>query len=125
MRRTEREPIGRQASAALGERVAAIARDLGARAIKTGGAVVRAAHLDDVHQPADHRATARRTERSKRSPATIIAASSNVDVAFVIALQTARFMLVLLVGPRLASLVARYAGGLRAAGSVQDAGNAS
>jgi hypothetical protein len=44
---------------------------------------------------------------------TIIAASSDVDVPFVIALQTARFLIVLLVGPTLASLVARYAGGVR------------
>lgn len=36
----------------------------------------------------------------------IIAASSKVDVSFVMALQTARFVIVLLVGPRLARLVA-------------------
>jgi membrane AbrB-like protein len=36
----------------------------------------------------------------------IIAASSKVDISFVMALQTARFVIVLLVGPRLARLVA-------------------
>jgi uncharacterized protein len=40
----------------------------------------------------------------------IIAASSNVDVPFVMAMQTARFMLVLLVGPTLARAVARWTG---------------
>ena len=38
----------------------------------------------------------------------IIAASSKVDVPFVMAMQTARFMLVLLVGPRLARTTARW-----------------
>jgi membrane AbrB-like protein len=38
----------------------------------------------------------------------IIAASSKVDVSFVMALQTARFVIVLLVGPRLARLVAGW-----------------
>jgi len=38
----------------------------------------------------------------------IIAASSNVDVPFVMAMQMARFILVLLVGPALASAVARW-----------------
>lgn len=37
----------------------------------------------------------------------IIAASSHVDVSFVMAMQVARFMLVLLVGPRIARWVAR------------------
>jgi uncharacterized protein len=36
----------------------------------------------------------------------IIAASSKVDISFVMALQTARFVIVILVGPRLARLVA-------------------
>jgi uncharacterized protein len=40
----------------------------------------------------------------------IIAASSKVDVPFVMALQTARFVVVLLIGPRLARLVADRAG---------------
>ena len=40
----------------------------------------------------------------------IIAASSKVDVSFVMALQTARFVIVLLVGPRLARLVAGWSG---------------
>ncbi len=40
----------------------------------------------------------------------IIAASSPVDVPFVMALQTARFMLVLVVGPAIARFVARHAG---------------
>jgi membrane AbrB-like protein len=40
----------------------------------------------------------------------IIAASSNVDLPFVMAMQTARFMLVLLVGPTLARAVARWTG---------------
>jgi membrane AbrB-like protein len=38
----------------------------------------------------------------------IIAASSKVDVPFVMAMQTARFMLVLVVGPRLARMTARW-----------------
>jgi membrane AbrB-like protein len=38
----------------------------------------------------------------------IIAASSKVDVSFVMAMQTARFMLVLLIGPRLARIAARW-----------------
>jgi len=38
----------------------------------------------------------------------IIAASSKVDVPFVMAMQTARFMLVLLAGPRLARTAARW-----------------
>jgi hypothetical protein len=38
----------------------------------------------------------------------IIAASSKVDLPFVMAMQTARFLLVLLVGPSLARLVARW-----------------
>jgi uncharacterized protein len=40
----------------------------------------------------------------------IIAASSNVDVPFVMAMQTARFILVMLVGPTLARTVARWTG---------------
>ena len=40
----------------------------------------------------------------------IIAASSPVDVPFVMALQTGRFLVVLLVGPRLARFVARRVG---------------
>lgn len=39
----------------------------------------------------------------------IIAASSKVDIPFVMAMQTARFMLVLIVGPSLARMVARWA----------------
>jgi membrane AbrB-like protein len=41
----------------------------------------------------------------------IIAASSKVDISFVMALQTARFVIVLLIGPRLARLVAGWAEG--------------
>jgi uncharacterized protein len=40
----------------------------------------------------------------------IIAASSQVDQPFVMAMQMARFILVLLVGPTLARIVARWAG---------------
>ena len=40
----------------------------------------------------------------------IIAASTKVDVPFVMALQTARFVIVLLIGPRLARFVAEHAG---------------
>jgi hypothetical protein len=40
----------------------------------------------------------------------IIAASSHVDLPFVMAMQMARFILVMLVGPRLAKTVARWAG---------------
>jgi uncharacterized protein len=40
----------------------------------------------------------------------IIAASSQVDLPFVMAMQVARFMLVLLVGPPISKLVARWAG---------------
>ena len=40
----------------------------------------------------------------------IIAASSPVDVPFVMALQTGRFLVVLLIGPRLARFVARRVG---------------
>jgi membrane AbrB-like protein len=40
----------------------------------------------------------------------IIAASSNVDMPFVMAMQTARFILVMLVGPTLARTVARWTG---------------
>ena len=38
----------------------------------------------------------------------IIAASSKVDISFVMALQTARFVIVLLIGPRLARLIAGW-----------------
>jgi membrane AbrB-like protein len=38
----------------------------------------------------------------------IIAASSKVDISFVMALQTARFVIVILVGPRLARLIAGW-----------------
>ncbi len=40
----------------------------------------------------------------------IIAASSHVDLPFVMAMQMARFILVLLVGPALARTVARWTG---------------
>jgi uncharacterized membrane protein AbrB (regulator of aidB expression) len=40
----------------------------------------------------------------------IIAASTHVDVPFVMAMQMARFMLVLIVGPALARSVARWTG---------------
>jgi uncharacterized protein len=40
----------------------------------------------------------------------IIAASSQVDLSFVMAMQVARFILVLLVGPAVAKMVARWAG---------------
>ena len=40
----------------------------------------------------------------------IIAASSKVDAPFVMALQTARFVIVLIVGPRLARLIAGWSG---------------
>jgi membrane AbrB-like protein len=40
----------------------------------------------------------------------IIAASSPVDVPFVMAMQMARFILVMLVGPTLARVVARWTG---------------
>lgn len=40
----------------------------------------------------------------------IIAASSPVDVPFVMALQTARFIIILIVGPSLARFIARYGG---------------
>lgn len=40
----------------------------------------------------------------------IIAASSNVDLSFVMALQTVRFLLVLIAGPAFAKLIARLAG---------------
>lgn len=43
--------------------------------------------------------------------AIIAAASSNVDIAFVIGLQTARFLLVLAIGPWLAGFIARRVGG--------------
>jgi membrane AbrB-like protein len=42
--------------------------------------------------------------------AAIIAIASNVDVAFVMAMQTTRLVLVLLIGPSLASFIARQAG---------------
>lgn len=40
----------------------------------------------------------------------IIAASSNVDIAFVVAMQTARFLVVLFTGPTLARLLVKWAG---------------
>jgi hypothetical protein len=39
----------------------------------------------------------------------IIAAGSNVDMPFVMAMQTARFMIILLIGPSLARFMARRA----------------
>jgi membrane AbrB-like protein len=45
--------------------------------------------------------------------AAIIAMASNVDVAFVMAMQTTRLILVLLIGPRLASFIASRAGGAK------------
>ena len=47
--------------------------------------------------------------------AAIIAMASNVDVAFVMAMQTTRLVLVLLIGPSLAGFIARRAGGERRA----------
>ncbi|TIT60111.1 MAG: AbrB family transcriptional regulator, partial [Mesorhizobium sp.] len=41
------------------------------------------------------------------SVAIIAAAAHNVDISFVMALQSARFLIVLLVGPSIARLVAR------------------
>jgi len=41
----------------------------------------------------------------------IIAASSNVDVPFVMAMQMTRFILVMLIGPTLARTVARWTEG--------------
>jgi len=47
----------------------------------------------------------------------IIGATSNVDLPFVMAFQTVRFVVVVLVGPLLARLVARYTqGGAQQAG---------
>ncbi len=43
--------------------------------------------------------------------AAIIAVASNVDVAFVMAMQTTRLVLVLLIGPSLAKFIARLTGG--------------
>ena len=40
----------------------------------------------------------------------IIAASAHVDLPFVMAMQVARFMVVLLIGPTMARAVARWAG---------------
>ena len=45
--------------------------------------------------------------------AAIIALASNVDVAFVMAMQTTRLVLVLLIGPSLAGFIARRAGASR------------
>jgi uncharacterized protein len=45
--------------------------------------------------------------------AAIIAMASNVDVAFVMAMQTTRLVLILLVGPSLASFIARRAGAVK------------
>jgi membrane AbrB-like protein len=45
--------------------------------------------------------------------AAIIAMASNVDVAFVMAMQTTRLVLVLLIGPSLAGFIARRAGGVQ------------
>ena len=45
--------------------------------------------------------------------AAIIAMASNVDVAFVMAMQTTRLILVLLIGPSLAGFIARRAGATR------------
>ncbi len=42
--------------------------------------------------------------------AAIIAMASNVDVAFVMAMQTTRLVLVLLIGPSLAGFIARLEG---------------
>ena len=47
--------------------------------------------------------------------AAIIAIASNVDVAFVMAMQTTRLVLVLLIGPSLASFIAGRAGAVRRA----------
>ena len=44
------------------------------------------------------------------SVAIIAAAAQNVDISFVMALQSARFLVVLLVGPSVARLVARAVG---------------
>ncbi|MGB5799326.1 MAG: AbrB family transcriptional regulator, partial [Mesorhizobium sp.] len=43
------------------------------------------------------------------SIAIIAAATNNVDISFVMALQTVRFMIVLLLGPSLARLMAKLA----------------
>ena len=45
--------------------------------------------------------------------AAIIALASNVDVAFVMAMQTTRLVLVLLIGPSLAGFIARRTGASR------------
>ena len=48
----------------------------------------------------------------------IIAASSTVNLPFVMAMQTARFLVVLLTGPSLARFIARRVGGSKANGSL-------
>ncbi|UUP16403.1 AbrB family transcriptional regulator [Nitratireductor thuwali] len=51
------------------------------------------------------------------SVAIIAAASQNVNISFIMALQMARFLFVLLLGPPISRLVARWAGGRQATGS--------
>jgi uncharacterized membrane protein AbrB (regulator of aidB expression) len=48
----------------------------------------------------------------------IIAASSTVDLPFVMAMQTARFLVVLLTGPSLARFIANRVGGAKGSGSI-------
>ena len=52
-------------------------------------------------------AVARRLLSSGASVAIIAAAAQNVDISFVMALQSARFLVVLIAGPSIARLVAR------------------
>ena len=47
--------------------------------------------------------------------AAIIAMASNVDVAFVMAMQTTRLILILLIGPSLAGFIARREGAVKRA----------
>jgi uncharacterized membrane protein AbrB (regulator of aidB expression) len=54
---------------------------------------------------------ARLASSSSRVAMVIIAASSNVDVPFVMAMQMTRFILVMLIGPTLARTVARWTEG--------------
>jgi hypothetical protein len=47
--------------------------------------------------------------------AAIIAMASNVDVAFVMAMQTTRLILILLIGPSVAGFIARHEGAVKRA----------
>ncbi|MCA0019272.1 AbrB family transcriptional regulator, partial [Mesorhizobium sp. B264B1A] len=93
-------PILRHATRALPQIVASIV----ALIAFCGGLAFMISHLLDIDPLTAYLAT---SPGGMDSVAIIAAAAQNVDISFIMALQSARFLIVLLVGPSIARLVAR------------------